>query len=103
MAEMRRDQRVSLPLEAHCEGLSGKYSARLSDISLGGCYVESIALVTTGESIHFEIQLPTGRWLPLKGEVAYHHPNLGFGIRFIELSDLQREMLAYIIEYGREA
>jgi c-di-GMP-binding flagellar brake protein YcgR len=100
MEDKRRDERVSLPLEAHCEGLSGKYSARLSDVSLGGCYVETLALVSVGEHIRFEVQLPTGRWLPLQGEVVYHHPNLGFGVRFTEISELEREMLASIIEYG---
>ena len=100
MAEKRRDERVSLPLETHCEGHSGKYTARLSDVSLGGCYVETLAVVTVGEHIRFEIQLPTGRWLPLQGEVVYHQPNLGFGVRFTELSELELEMLANIIEYG---
>jgi hypothetical protein len=101
MADKRRDERVSLPLEARCEGLSGKYTARLSDVSIGGCYVETLALVAVGERIRFEIQLPTGRWLPLHGEVVYHQQNLGFGVRFTELSELDREMLAHIIEYGR--
>ena len=100
MAEKRRDERVSLPLEARCEGLSGKYTARLSDLSFGGCYVETLALVAVGERIRFEIQLPTGRWLPLNGEVVYHQQNLGFGVRFTELSELDHEMLAHIIEYG---
>lgn len=100
MAEKRRDERVSLPLEALCEGHSGKYTARLSDVSLGGCYVETLAVVSVGEHIRFEIQLPTGRWLPLQGEVVYHQPNLGFGVRFTELSELEREMLASVIEYG---
>jgi c-di-GMP-binding flagellar brake protein YcgR len=100
MPERRRDERIALPLEAHYEALSGKYVARLSDVSLGGCYVESLAQVSVGETIRFEIQLPTGRWLPLQGEVVYHHPHLGFGVRFTDLSELEREMLASIIEYG---
>lgn len=103
MAERRRDERISLPLEARCEGLSGKYTARLADVSLGGCYVESLALVSVGEQIQFQIQLPTGRWLPLHGEVVYYQPTLGFGVRFTELSELESEMLRYIIEYGSES
>ena len=101
MEDKRKYERVALPLEAHCEGLSGKYTARLSDVSLGGCYVESLARVSEGECIRFEIQLPTGRWLPLQGEVVYHQSNIGFGVRFTELSELEREMLTSIIEYGR--
>jgi c-di-GMP-binding flagellar brake protein YcgR len=99
-SDRRRDERVSLPLEAQCEGMSGKYVARLSDVSLGGCYVESLASVSVGERIQFQIRLPTGRWLPLQGEVVYQQPTLGFGVRFTDLSEIEREMLAHIIEYG---
>ena len=100
MANRRRDVRVSLPLEARFEALSGKHTARLSDVSLGGCYVETLSHVTIGEAIQFGIHLPTGRWLTLKGEVVYHHRNLGFGVRFVDLSDEEREMLEHIVEYG---
>lgn len=103
MAERRRDERIALPLEARCEMLSGKHAARLADLSFGGCFVESLAQVTVGEVVRFEIQLPTGRWLPLRGEVIYHQPHLGFGVRFVNLPELEREMLAQIIEYGRES
>lgn len=94
----RRDRRYPLPLEVHWESLSGKYEARIGDISLGGCYVESLAQVTIGEQIQFEIQLPTGGQMPLRGEVVYHHANLGFGIRFANLSVMERNVLAHVIE-----
>lgn len=100
MADKRQHERISLPLEVRWEGLSGKYNARLSDLSLGGCYVESLAQVSIGERIRFEIQLPTGRWMELHGEVIYHQPTLGFGVHFTKLSELEREMLASVIEYG---
>lgn len=101
MSERRKDERISLPLETHCEMLSGRHAARLADLSLGGCYVESLAQVSVGEVVRFEIETPTGRRLPLRGEVVYHHPHLGFGVHFVNLSDLEQEMLASIIEYGR--
>ncbi|PYS50974.1 MAG: hypothetical protein DMF68_05685 [Acidobacteria bacterium] len=100
MAENRRHERILLPLEVRWEGLSGKYNARLNDLSLGGCYVESLAQVSIGERIRFEIQLPTGRWMELHGEVIYHQPTLGFGVYFTKLSELEREMLTSVIEYG---
>jgi PilZ domain-containing protein len=101
MADDRRTyERVFLPLEARWMGQSGRHKARVSDISLGGCYIESLGDVTIGEIIRFEIQMPTEKWMPLHGEVAYQHPGMGFGVRFRALSELQRKLVESVIEYG---
>ncbi|HEX7998842.1 MAG TPA: PilZ domain-containing protein [Pyrinomonadaceae bacterium] len=95
--ERRKEQRFSLPLEVRWESLSGKYAARISDLSIGGCYIESLAQVSTGEEIHFEIQLPTGFWMPLRGTVVYHQPTLGFGVSFANLTMMERNVLARVL------
>ncbi len=97
----RQNERVQVPLEVRWHGLSGKHNARTSDISLGGCYIESLAQVTVGERILFEIQLPSGRWIPLSGHVVHHHVGLGFGVRFSLLSDMVKRMLEEAIEAVR--
>ncbi len=103
MSERRREERVPLLLEVRWESLSGRHaSARISDISLSGCYVEALAQVTIGEKVLLEVHTPTGRWLPLRGEVMYQHPNMGFGLRFNEMGELEQKMLAQIVEYARE-
>ncbi len=98
----RFDERYSLPLEVHWESLSGKHEARISDISLGGCYMESLAPVAIGEEVRFEIQLPTGGRMPLHGEVVHHQPNLGFGLRFASLSVMERNVLTHVINELRK-
>ena len=82
------------------EGLSGRHVARVYDISLGGCYVETIGQVACGELINFEIQLPTGRWLRLRGEVLHAQQHMGFGLRLIDVSDEQHQMLSLRLEYA---
>ncbi len=101
--ERRHAERVPLSLEVRWESLSGRQaSARISDISLNGCYVESLAQVAFGERVRLEVNLPTGRWMPLNGEVVYQHPNVGFGLRFGNLSEVEQRMIAQLIEYARE-
>jgi hypothetical protein len=95
LSERRSSQRAPLLLEVRWESLSGKHSARATDISLSGCYIESIGQVTVGEKIHIEIQLPSGSWMPLQGEVVYRQDHLAFGLRFIGLTDQEQEMLGY--------
>lgn len=96
--ERRGERRFPLPLEVRWESLSGKYAARISDLSLGGCYIESLAQVVVGEELRFEIQLPTGLWMPLRGTVVYHHPNLGFGVHFARLTLMERNLLARVLD-----
>lgn len=96
--ERRTDERVSLSLEANWEGLSGRHQARVGDLSMGGCYIDSSGRVSEGEIITFEIKLPDGRWLPLRGEVAHHLPNVGFSLRFSFLTDEEEDALAQLID-----
>ena len=101
--ERRRDERIPLILEVRWEGLSGKHVARISDISLSGCFVESLGQVSVGELVRFEIQLPTSRWMPLRGEVVYHLASLGFGVQFMGLTTMERNLLAHVIDYARDS
>lgn len=96
--ERRGATRYLLPLEVRWESLSGKYAARISDLSLSGCYIESLAQVMQGEEIQFEIQLPTGFWMPLHGKVIYHQPSLGFGVQFFQLTMMERNVLSRVLD-----
>lgn len=100
--DQRRQRRVDIALDVRWQSATGKYTAKCEDISPDGCYIDSIAPVQEGKRISIDVQLPTGRWLPLRGEVVKHRPNSGFGIRFIELPESSREMLAHLIEYACE-
>jgi hypothetical protein len=95
--ERRGEERFTLPLEARWEGLSGQYSARISDLSLGGCYIESLAQVVVGSELQFEIRLPTGLWMPLRGTIVYQQPSLGFGVRFAHLTLMERNLLMQVL------
>ncbi len=88
---------MSLILKVRWESLSGKHCTRTTDISLGGCCIESIGRVAVGEKFRFEIQLPSGSWMPLQGEVVCFRDYLGFGLRFIGLTDQEQQMLALVI------
>ena len=101
--ERRSQERVKLILEARWEGLAGKHEARLSDLSLGGCFIESVGQVSLHERVRFEIQMPWGRWLPLQGEVVYCQPHFGFAIRLTELSDMQRRQFNALFAYAKVA
>jgi hypothetical protein len=53
----------------------------------------------SGEIVSFKLQLPGGDWLELTGEVAHQCPPMGFGLRFVDLTDEQTEKLHSFIAH----
>jgi len=95
--ERREEERRDITLEVRWEGDSGRHSARISDLSLGGCYLDTLGGVTVGEVIGLEIKMPDDSWLELRGSVAFHHPGLGFSVCFTFLTDEEQYRLTQII------
>lgn len=97
MSEERREApRQPFLDEIMLEFSSGQREARISDISTGGCYVDSIAAVSEGETVTFELSTGDGSPLSFTGEVAYVLPAMGFGIKFTNLTDEQRNFLLQV-------
>ncbi len=95
--ERRSDERVSLNLTARWESLSGTGEARIEDLSLGGCFINTRGQVTIGELIGIDIKLPSGEWLTLRGEVTAAQPGIGFGVVFPFLVDDEEQALRELI------
>ena len=93
----RQQKRISIPLTIERATASGSREARISDLSLGGCYVDSIASVRLEENFKFTLLLPEGRREEMSGDVIYIHEGIGFGLRFNNLSDDQRMLIQQII------
>lgn len=98
MSDRRTEKRWDVCLDAVWDGKSGNHHARITDLSEGGCYVDSLGEAQVGEVLVFKLQLPQGEWLELTGEVAHQSPPLGFGLRFINLTDEQHERLHLLLD-----
>ena len=98
MSDRRTEKRCDVCLDAVWDGKSGNYVARVTDLSEGGCYVDTMGEAQVGEVISFKLQLPAGEWLELSGEVAHQSPPLGFGLRFVYLSDEQHQKLRSLLD-----
>jgi len=95
--ENREAERKPFLAEVILEFASGKRQVRVSDISAGGCYIESIISVQVGDQLQFELVRPGGEHLPFTGEIAYHFEGMGFGVKFTNLTDEQKKFLENII------
>ncbi len=102
MSDRRTQNRLEVCLDAAWDGKSGNYDGRITDLSEGGCYVDTLCEAYVGEILNFKFSLPAGAWLELTGQVAHQNSRVGFGLRFINLSDEQLEKLQTLIAHLRD-
>jgi hypothetical protein len=103
MDERRSKPRLSVSLDAVWDDEAQKHPARVTDLSEGGCYLDTVGEVMTGEMVAFRVLLPDGDWLYLEGEVRHHKHGFGFGVQFFELIEEQQEKLQWLLRICREA
>lgn len=103
MDDRRSRPRLSVSLDAVWDEDSGaRHSARVTDLSEGGCYLDTVGEVMTGEIVAFRVLLPDDDWLYLEGEVKHHRHGLGFGVQFVELNLEQTEKLFFLLQLAKE-
>ena len=56
----------------------------------------------TGDFFRLEIQLPNGNWLPLNCKVLYKFEGNGIGVKFIEITKFEQELIGKIISESLE-
>jgi PilZ domain len=74
-----------------------KIRAQTSDISLGGCYVETTLRLPVGAELNVTLWIESKKW-ELDAVVRSSHPSFGMGLEFIDLSEAQRSALASYLD-----
>ena len=93
----RKHERSTFLTEVMLESASGRREARISDVSEGGCFVDTIVSVRPGEEISLSGTMSSGEPLSVKGKVAYVMEGFGFGVEFIELSEESQQAIAKML------
>lgn len=96
--ERRQTERYSVNIDVEWEGMVGRKSGTLSDISREGCFVLSSGEVEDTENVKIFLPLTEGMKVQFWGQVINHVFEIGFAIRFIELSPAQKDFLEKFIE-----
>ena len=97
-SDRRAVERFNVNIEVEWEGLIGRKPGTISDISPLGCFVLSSGEVEDGENVKIFLPLTDGRKIQFWGEVSNHVFEIGFAVKFIELSDAQREFLEVSVD-----
>ena len=77
--------------------------ARITNLSGGGCYLDTVGEVEPGEVVGFRVELPDGDWLYLEGEVRHRTAGKGFGVQFTDLNEEQEEKLQWLLRLVAES
>jgi diguanylate cyclase (GGDEF)-like protein/putative nucleotidyltransferase with HDIG domain len=100
----RKDQRLHtrmkcrLTIELHPQSGEGPIFGNLIDVSLGGCYVETSAILAPGSNLKLVFSIDDGS-LSMEGTVARIHPGSGVAVQFKEMSRESREKMYRILEF----
>ena len=95
--EKRRYGRLPLVIETSWEGSGIKASARTTDISATGCFVDTLGPAEVGDTVNLKLTLRNGEHVMVEGEVMYQMPRVGFGVRFTNITDSDRLRLESIL------
>jgi diguanylate cyclase (GGDEF)-like protein/putative nucleotidyltransferase with HDIG domain len=86
-----------ITIELQPEG-SGPVFGNLIDVSLGGCYVETSAIVTAGTDVKLVFSIDDGK-LHADGTVTRLHPGAGIAVQFKELNREDKARMHRILEF----
>ncbi len=74
----------------------------LHQISIGGCLAEWDENLLVGEELRLLIQLPTRNFLPLTGKILYRSTDNGIGVKFLDITQFEQELISQIISQNLE-
>jgi len=109
MKERRRAKRVSTNLTVRWNTSDLSQDSKITDLSAEGCFIltadrmpvnklSRVTQVPRRDEIHVELHLSPGEWLKLKGEVVYKVERLGFGVRFVNVTTPDKQVLGAFID-----
>ncbi len=98
--DRRSKPRLSVNLDARWDR---EHPAKITNLSEGGCYLDTVGEVMRGEIVGFRVLLPDGEFLYLEGEVRHYTAGQGFGIQFVELNEEQQRNLRRLLKIAAES
>lgn len=100
--DRRIAERFQVNIEIEWEGLVGRKNGTISDLSPTGCFVLCSGEVEDSENVKIFFPLTDGRKIQFWGEVVNHVFEIGFAMRFIELTEAQKDFLEKFVDTLRE-
>jgi hypothetical protein len=99
----RQHIRFSLDIPATIYPTIGeKQQTMLQQISVGGCFTGWEENIFIGDEFRMEIGLPNGNLLPLQCKALYRFDHTGIGVKFLDITQFEMELISKIIAFRLE-
>ena len=96
--ERRLHPRVARPFDGTWRGASGVTRCRIADISIGGCFVQTLALPAAGETTVLTVAIGESHAITFTGTVVYVDPGMGFAVQFTPLESADVDELQRLLK-----
>jgi len=92
--------RVTIELQAH--GDDRPVLGNLTDVSLGGCFIETSVILTAGTRLNLIFSIDDGK-LQAEGTVLRTDPGTGIAVQFGDMNREGRAAIQRVIQYAQDA
>ncbi len=101
--EERRYERYSIILPAFRFAANGeRKDVLLKQISILGCFLEWDESLAIGDTFRLELILPNNNYLPVMCQTIYRLPDMGLGVKFLNISHFEQTLVAQMIVHEHE-
>lgn len=102
MDERRKNPRfkINVPVEIHTETNSAPLHCATSDLSLGGCYIESMYPFPAGTRL--DLKLEASDTLLISARVVTCDPQFGNGIQFLRMLPEDEVLLSKFLDHAHQ-
>ena len=87
--DRRRHDRHSVSIPVEWEDLSGRRSGTISDLSMSGCFLLTGGAVEDGRPVTIHFSAYGGKTVDIPGTIVSHVFEVGFAVKFVDLTDQQ--------------
>ena len=91
--ERRQELRIGVDADIGWTIDGTPMSGRLTDMSMAGCFVLAPGLFSDGDTVRLYFPHSDGSSVEILSEIKNHVPEIGFGVKFLDLNDFQKEFL----------
>jgi hypothetical protein len=96
--ERRSELRVGVDADIGWTIDGTPHSGRLSDMSMSGCFVLAAGEFAEGDTVRLYFPCEDGSQMEILGEIRNHVPEIGFGVKFLDLTSFHKKFLSGFAE-----
>ncbi len=98
LEERRKETRFGVSIDIEWVAGGEVRRGRLTDVSSNGCFVLTGGEFSDGEVVRIYLPLTDGTRIEFLGEIRNHVLDIGFAVRFVSLTDAQKQFIKNFAE-----